>query len=459
MTLPAKKTVQLVDVRRLRPWDRNPRTITAERFESLKRSLVADPNHLRARPLIARTSGVVVAGNMRLRASQALLEEGNTKFVNEWPGGRIPCFVADLNDEQAIALALRDNNEYGEWNEQEVAELLYELEQRQSDLDLSGFTRERTTQLLDSVRGDKPAHRWPDDPAPPLPKRPKSKPGQIYELGDHRLMCGDCTKPDAVARLLEGTAPKLMVTDPPYGVELDLSWRADQATDRNREKGSASSGRRTKSAGPAGYTAKEIAGDTRADWSEAFELVPSIIVAYVWHASVFAADVQRGLERIGFTVAQEIVWDKINFALSRSDYQWQHEAALYAGKIGEGAEAIPWYGPSHARGVYAKKKGRPWLGDRTQTTVWQAPSPKRTSSPEEGYDHPTQKPSLLYQRPYMNHALRGDVVYEPFAGSGTALVAAEATGRRCYAMEIDPAFCDVVRLRYSEFVGEPELAP
>lgn len=424
--LTAKRTVQLVDVRRLRPWDRNPRTITAERFESLKRSLVADPNHLRARPLIARTNGVVVAGNMRLRAAQALLEDGNTRFENEFPGGKLPTFIADLTDEQAIALALRDNNEYGEWNEQEVAELLYELEQRQADLDLSGFTRERTTQLLDSVRGDKPPHRWPDEPAPPRPKKAKSKPGQIYELGEHRLMCGDATNVDAVKRLLEGATPRVMVTDPPYGVELQ---RDGEDAMRN---------------------------DDRAEWSEAYELVPSLNVAYVWHASVYAADVQRGLERIGFAIAQEIVWDKINFVLGRSDYQWQHEAAIYAFAVGQ---PVPWYGPSHARGIYAKKNGRVWLGDRTQTTVWQAPSPKRTTSLEDETDHPTQKPVLLYQRPYTNHSLRGDAVYEPFAGSGTALIAAETTGRRCYAMEIDPAFCDVIRKRYAEFVDEPGLAP
>lgn len=443
MSLTPKPTIQLVDVTKLRPWDRNPRTITEERFNALKRHLEAEPEMLRARPLIALPNGRCVAGNMRQRAAAALVDEGSTRFLEAYPKGRVPTFVVDLDEARATQWAIRDNAGYGEDDEQLLAELLYELEQAGNDLDLTGLEEKVRTQLLDSVSGLKNPHRFPDDPAPPRPAKPKSQPGTIYELGEHRLLCGDATNAEHVARVLGDDKPRLMVTDPPYGVELDLSWHDKKTKNVKRLN-------------------TKIEGDTRVDWSEAYELVPSIDIAYVWHGGTTAHVVAAGLERIGFNIGQQIIWDKINFALSRSQYQWQHETAFYAARVGQ---EIPWYGPAHGTGVYARRKGSKlaWLGDHTQTTVWQAPSPKRhpkdAGPDDDDVDHPTQKPALLWTRPIQNHTQRGDAIYEPFAGSGTALIAAEATGRRCLALELDPAFCDVIRQRYAEFLGEEKWAP
>lgn len=468
MTLTAKPTVQLVDVRRLRPWDRNPRTISTERFDALKRSLEHEPDHLRARPLVALPDGRVIAGNMRVRAAAALLDERSPRFLENFPLGRVPTFVADLDEGRAAAWAIRDNNEYGEWNEQELAEILYELEQAGADLDLTGFTQDRTTQLLDSVSGEQRPHNFPDDPAPNPPAKPKTKPGQLFELGPHRLMCGDATNPDAVARLLDDARPQLMVTDPPYGVGLDLGWRRGE----NRRKGG-----KVKTATPAGYgdagpvaaprrpadarrARGDIGADVRVDWAAAYELVSSIEVAYVWCADAYLDMVIGGLRRIGFNISQLVIWDKLQFVLSRAHYHWQHETGVYAAAVG--AE-VPWYGPVHTPGVYARKPKAPWLGSPDQSTVWQAPSPKRRAktgdATEDPVDHPTQKPTLLYTKPYTNHTRRGDVVYEPFGGSGTALIAAEMTGRRAYVMELDPAFCDVIRTRYAEYTGDDRHMP
>jgi len=343
---------------------------------------------------------------------------------------------------------LRDNNGYGEWVEQELAQMLYELEQAGRDLELTGFSREESTKLIDLVAGPERPNNWPDDPAPRPPANPTSRAGRIYKLGAHRLMCGDATNAKHVAKLLAGATPELLVTDPPYGVDLDLTIRVDP--------------RRGKSDGNQAYMRSDahktttIKGDTRVDWSEAFELVPSLQIAYVWHAGNYADEVLTGLKRIGFVPAQQIVWDKMAFALSRAHYHWQHESAFYAVKVG--AE-VPWYGLMHDVAAYARKEGHgmPWLGSRDQHTVWQAPSPKMNrGSEEEAFDHPTQKPALLWQRPIQNHLLRGESFYEPFAGSGTAIVAAEMTGRVCYAMEVDPAFCDVIRERYALFTGAGE---
>lgn len=470
MPLAVKPTVQLVDVDRLQPWDRNPRSITAERFAALKRSLELEPVHLAARPLIALPDGRVVAGNMRQRAAAQLKDENSARFLKAYPGGKVPTFVVKLDEDRATQWAIRDNSPYGEWDEQLQAELLYELEQRGADLDLTGLERTVQTRLIDSVAGLARPNNWPDEPAPDKPKKAKSKAGQIYELGEHRLMCGDSTKPEHVKRLLDGATPKLMVTDPPYGVGLDMSWRRGEQRRR---------GGKTKTSTPAGYgTAGDAGGrldmpgtnpraaranigdDRRVDWSAAYELVPSLKVCYVWCADAYLDTVMVGLKRIGYGISQLIIWDKLQFVLGRAHYQWQHETAVYAFLVGE---EVPWYGPSHATAVYAKKPNAPWLGDANQSTVWQAPSPKRAGkaldAADEPEDHPTQKPTLLWTRPFKNHAQRGDVVYEPFAGSGTALIAAELTDRRCLAMELDPGFCDVIRQRYADYVNEPGLAP
>lgn len=413
----------------IRPSGDNPRRIMAGRMEALQRAIREAPEMLRLRPVIVNEDGEIVAGEMRWRA--AGLEQIATVPV---------AWVKFASQREEREWRLRDNNGYGEWVEQELAQMLYELEQEGADLELTGFSREESTKLIDLVAGADRPHNWPDDPAPRRPENPTSRSGRVYKLGPHRLMCGDATNPKHVAKLLAGATPELLVTDPPYGVQLDLEERGNEKT-RTR-KGAA-------------HQATKLQGDTRVDWSQAFELVPSLRTAYVWHAGVFGDEVAAGLRRIGFTIAQQIIWDKMAFALSRAHYHWQHESAFYAAKVEPEIE-IPWYGPNHGEGWYARRAGSglPWLGSRDQTTVWQAASPKMNrGATEEAVDHPTQKPVLLWQRPIQNHLLRGEALYDPFAGSGTALIAAEMTGRVCYAMELDPAFADVIRERYTTFAG------
>ena len=394
----------------LRAWGRNPRRITPARLLSLQKALEAAPEMLRARPLIALPDGTVIAGNQRLAAAVELGWE------------TIPTVYADLDEARATEWAIRDNRPYGEDIEDDLSVLLRELEEMGRDLELTGFDSADLDRLLRETRG-------PVDPdeAPPLPAVPRAKAGEVYELGSHRLMCGDATDADQVAELLRDEEPALLLTDPPYGVELDGEWR-DRAG-KNK-------------LGPAepnylmrieGHTNTTISGDTRADWSDAFALVPSLKIAYVWHASVHTVEVLEGLERIGFVGSQMIIWDKEIFAMSRCHYHWQHEPCWYA-----------------------RKPGSPkWIGSRDQSTVWKARSPKMImgGSDEAKFDHPTQKPVVLYTRPIENHLRRGTSFYEPFGGSGTGVIAAEMTGRRCLAMELDPRFCDVIRDRYEAFTS------
>jgi len=183
-----------------------------------------------------------------------------------------------------------------------------------------------------------------------------------------------------------------------------------------------------------GHTETTISGDTRADWSGAFEFVPSLQVAYVWHASVFTRQVWTGLERIGFLYPQTIIWNKARTVLTRTHYWYQHEPCLYM-----------------------RKKNAPWYGKAGEnSTVWDSPSPKfiMGGSDEEKFDHPTQKPMEVMRRPILNHTLPGESCYDPFLGSGTTLIAAEQTGRVCFGVELDPKYLDVIIRRWQMYTGK-----
>jgi DNA modification methylase len=184
----------------------------------------------------------------------------------------------------------------------------------------------------------------------------------------------------------------------------------------------------------AGHTETTISGDTRADWSEAFALVPSLEAAYVWHASKFTREVLDGLLRIGFVHHQQIIWNKGRTVLTRTPYWFAHEPCWFV-----------------------RKKNAPWYGKAGEnSTVWNSPSPKfiMGGSDEQKHDHPTQKPIELMRRPILNHLKRGELVYDAFLGSGTTLAAAELTERVCYGLELDPKYVDVVVERWQQLAGK-----
>ncbi len=410
---PARITskAEAVPLKNLRPHPGNPRKITAARLEQLQRTLTAERDMLQARPLIALPDGTVIAGNQRLAAARALGWES------------IPVVYADLDAETAQRWMLLDNRPAGEDDVEMLAGLLRELDAGQADL--AGYAAADVDAILKAAQPVSPAD---PDLVPEPPRTPTSRLGAIYELGPHRLMCGDATDSEAVALLLADEAPLVMVTDPPYGVELDAEWR-----DRAGLNPGAS-------AEPSYMRNGRGSSDTKADWSDAFELVPSLMVAYVWHASRFTVEVKAGLERIGFEHFQQIIWDKGLAMRTRTHYWFAHEPCWYARK-----PRAPWYGK----------------GGTANATVWRAHPPKYIvgGDGEERFAHPTQKPVALMVTPLENHLQRGESVYEPFGGSGTTLIAAEMSGRRCFAMEIDPTYVDVIRQRYADYTGQPQYAP
>jgi DNA modification methylase len=244
------------------------------------------------------------------------------------------------------------------------------------------------------------------------PGNPASRAGDVWSLGPHRLVCGDSTNPEIVALALDGAAPHLMVTDPPYGVSYDPAWRGSEISERRGHRPTGAFGR--------------VVNDDRADWREAFKHFAGD-VAYVWHSSLHASEVQASLRAVGFGVRSQIVWDKCRLIISRGHYHWRHEPCWYAVRKG--------------------KTGH-WHGDRRQQTVW----PIKHRKSDTG--HAAQKPIEAMRRPIENSSARGDAVYDPFLGSGTTIIAAEETGRICHAIELNPTYCDIAILRWQAMTGK-----
>jgi DNA modification methylase len=376
--------------------------------------------------LVNRTTGHVVDGHLRVELAISRGESMVPVVYVELSEGEERLVLATLDPLAAMATAEKDA----------LAALLGGLSP--TDNALTTLLAELGEQ--NGIR--RPVFGDPDE-IPPVPDEVDVyvKPGDLWQLGDHQLLCGDATNRDEVNRLLDGAAPTLLATDPPYGVSLDPTWR-DRAgydtlgpatpgylTTKRKLQGDGKAGKRT-----AGHRNVTLSGDTRADWSEAFELVASLSVAYVWHAVVHTVEVAQGLARIGFEPVCQVIWRKTLFAMGRSWYHWQHEPCWVARKPGSGV---------------------PFLGERNQSTVWDAASPKMImgGSDEAKLDHPAQKPVVLFETPIRNHLRPGESAYDPFLGSGTTLVAAETLGRRCFGMEIDPRYVQVTIERWQGLTG------
>ena len=371
-------------------------------------------------PVLARSDGEVVDGHLRLKAARKL---------GSWPGGDTTGIPVILCDEwtpaqvRAFRLMVNRSVSWAAWDEELLALELQELKESDFDLDLTGFDPGEIDGLL-AIPDEERANA-----APPLPENPVCRVGDLWVCGKHRALCGDATSAEAVARLLGARKPRLMVTDPPYGIELDSEWR-----DRAGLNGCGPAEASYMKKRTIGHTETTISGDTRADWSDAFALAPSLEVAYIWHASKFTREVLDGLLRIGFLHHQQIVWNKGRTVLTRTHYWFQHEPCWYV-----------------------RKKNAPWYGKAGEnSTVWDSPSPKfiMGGSDEDKFDHPTQKPVELMRRPILNHLRRGELVYDPFLGSGTTLAAAELNERVCYGLELDPRYVDVIVQRWQALAGE-----
>jgi DNA modification methylase len=349
-------------------------------------------------PVLIDETGMIIAGHGRVLAARKLgISEAPVMVAEDWTEAQKKAYV--LADNQ---LALNAG-----WNTDLLSIELKGLQDLGFDLDLIGFGD------LASLLSDKTLGLTDPDEVPETPADPVTVPGDVWVMGKHRIICGDSTDADCVAKVLAGVEPHLMVTDPPYGVEYDPAWHVKAAA-----------AGQIKGAGKRGSVGK-VMNDDRVARSEAWALFPGD-VAYVWHAGMFGAEVAGSLAVCGFEMRSQIIWAKSSFAISRGHYHWQHETCWYAVKKG---------GTGH------------WAGDRSQSTIWKID--KQTSDSGHG----TQKPVECMKRPIENNSSPGQAVYEPFSGSGTTIIAGEMTGRSIYAIELNPAYVDVAVKRWQDFTG------
>lgn len=402
----ARRKIQSLDD--LTPDPQNPNKGTARGQQQLAASL---KNYGAGRSVLADRHGVILAGNKTVAEARAL---GLSVRVIETSGEELVVVQRtnlDLaTDPAARQLALADNR-VGELNLNWDTTLLIGLKASGVDLE-SHWTPRELEQLKVSPA---PAGRAADDAVVPI-KDTTIQPGDIFELGRHRLGCGDATDAAFVARVLDTDRPTLLITDPPYGDDYEAIWRV-------------------RAGQPGRHAVGPVTNDDRVDWRAAFALFPGN-VAYIFHAGLHAGEVADAITSCGFDLRAQIIWAKPHFVLGRGDFHWQHEPAWYAVRRGQS---------SH------------WSGDRTQSTVWTIPNLNPFSGGHDGDNgvtgHSTQKPVALYERALVNNSAPGDVMLDLFAGSGTAFIAAEKTGRRCLGLELEPKYVQVILDRWVAYTG------
>jgi DNA modification methylase len=401
-------TVEMWPIERPIPYVRNPRQLTDATVGKVAGSI---KEFGWRQPIVVDSEDVIVVGHTRLLAARRL------------GMGHVPVHVAkDLTPAQAKAYRLADNrtSQETEWDPELLGLELEELAGLEFDLDLTGFdpdelaawTRDTSTGLTD-----------PDD-APELPVEPISQQGDLWLLGDHRLLCGDSTNADDVARVMDGKRAVLMATDPPYLVDYDGGNHPQTWANRGKV------GKDTAKHWDA-YTDHENATDFyRAFLAIALKaaLVDNSAV-YQWFGAMRADVILEAWRAEGLLPHQMLIWLKTRTVLTHSHFMWNYEPMMYGWLEGHMPSLKP---PAAARAIWEIASG----GDDTCGV------------------HPTQKPVETIRRPIAYHTKPGDRIYEPFAGSGTAIIAAQEAGRSCCAIELGPAFVDVAVLRWQAFAGE-----
>lgn len=387
----------------IKPYGRNAKIHGPEQINRLRESL---RQFGFVRPLLVDRELRLIAGHGMLEAARA---EGMMQ---------VPCVLVEgLTDAQRRAYVHADNRlaELAAWDEAVLALEVPELEDLGVDMEALGFAQP------DSA--EKAPEPEEDDTELSVPVEPRTKPGDLWGLGRHRLLCGDSTKAEDVERLVRsggGCQIDLLLTDPPYNVALGMGGSHDEARKRHR-----------RTDGLVVPNDKMPEEDYRQFLAFALKNAKAVMrpgaAYYLWHASNSAGAVLGACKDAGLEPRQTLVWVKNTFTLGRQDYQWQHEVCLYGWK--EGA-------------------GHSWYGGRGQGTALSFDRPVRSA------EHPTMKPVALFAQQIANNTRKGAAVLDLFAGSGTTAVACEQQGRAAYMMELDPGYCDVIVDRWEKLTGQ-----
>ena len=388
--------IEKKNVKDLLPADYNPRKDLQPgdpEYEKLKRSI---EQFGYVEPVIwNKQTGRVVGGHQRLKV---LIDSGITE---------VDVVVVDMNTEKEKALNIALNKISGEWDTDKLALVIADLQGADFDVSLTGFDPEELDDLFrDDVKDGVKEDDF--DVEAELGKPVFSKAGDLWMLGEHRLLCGDSTKPETYELLMNGKKAQLVVTDPPYNVDY---------------KGTAGKIKNDKMA------EDQFEQFLLAAYSQMYESMTDDASIYVFHSDCHGLAFRKAFEEAGFYLSGCCIWKKQSLVLGRSPYQWQHEPVLFG-----------W-----------KKKGKhQWYTGRKESTIWEFDKPKKNA------DHPTMKPVALVAYPIMNSTMTGCLVLDPFGGSGSTLIACEQTGRICYTVELDEKFCDVIVKRYIDQVGSAD---
>ena len=379
-------------------YENNPR-INDEAVEPVARSIEQFGFKV---PIVVDSRNVIIAGHTRLKAARFLgLDE-------------VPCIIADdLTEDQVKAFRLADNKvgEIAQWDFDLLNIELGDIEMDMSDF---GFMELEDVEIELGETAEE---------EPPVPEEvpTRCKEGDVWRLGDHRLICGDSTDRKTIDKVMDGDKADLLLTDPPYNVALGSHDSAEEARQLHRRT-----------------DGLLIANDSWENDEDFVDFLASVYgncldgmkegaAFYIWHASNQALNFLKANEKAGMQVRQTIIWNKNTFTLGRQDYQWKHEPCLYGWKAGAAHH---------------------FVDDRKQSTVWDFDKPSRSA------DHPTMKPVALMAKSVENSTKKGGVVIDPFGGSGSTLLACEQTGRKCRTAELSPRFCDVIIRRWEEMTGK-----
>lgn len=342
-------------------------------------------------PIIIDKKNVIVAGHTRYKAAQQLGLE------------TVPCIIADdLTPKQIKAFRLADNKtaEKAEWETEFLSDELKEL----LDVDMGAFGFE---DVLDDLEEELEAQE--DDYEMELPEDPMAKTGQIWQLGKHRLMCGDSTKKTDVLQLVGGCKMDILITDPPYNVSYEGKTKDNLKIQNDN------------------LNSEDFRTFLRDAFKNADDVMREGAAFYIWYASSEAINFESACNDAGWKIRQNLIWEKNTFVLGRQDYQWNHEPCLYGWKDGA----------AHT-----------WMSDRKQTTILKFNRPIRNDI------HPTMKPIPLFDYQIKNSTRSGDKVLDLFGGSGTTIMACEQNGRTAYVMEYDPKYADAIIGRWQTYTGE-----
>jgi site-specific DNA-methyltransferase (adenine-specific) len=396
--VPFAQSIEHISIDRLKPNSKNPRS-NDPAVDAVVRSIQAYGFN---NPIITDGELNIAAGHTRLKAAKLL-------GLTEVPVIRIPGLVGS----RFTGFSIADNKtaEIATWDEDLLNQIIAELN-TDIDFDLAslGFDDAELTKILDRDFQDDEEKA---DDAPPLPNKATTKPGDLWLMGEHRLLCCDATMSDDVQRLVEGLQVDCIITDPPYGVNYHSRGRKKNQWGDIRNDA---------------LSLNEMEAFLTKAFANAAKVCRPGTTAYICHG-ISAAGIRIAFEKAflsaGFHLSSTIIWVKQSASMGWGDYRERYEPILYG-----------WIGEGHRR-----------ITDRTQTTVWNIDR-------EADYRHPTQKPVALISRALRNSTIRGEVVLDPFVGSGTSIIASEQLGRRCMAMEIDPRYCDVAVKRWKLCTGK-----